>query len=243
MTLSLSKIFRTSVVHTQQQWIYKGQVVRLNPLKRARNIRLAYDSKRHHFRLTTPVHITKREIEKFLIHADPWFDERIQQNKELIKLDHGSTVSILGQPCRIHFQKDIKRKVVFDSDTLIVSDHQNKHVELLEDEIKKQSLEFLTKKSHEFAEKLDVSIQKVIIRDTYSRWGSCAASGNLSYSWRLIFAPLEIAEYVCAHEVSHRKYMDHSKAFWQTVSTLCPNYRKHRAWLKTEGKQLFRYKF
>ncbi len=238
--ITFSKKFKTPL---PLEWIHKEQVIRLNPLKRARNIKLTYDSKRNHFRLTTPVYITKKEIEEFLMRADAWLDDKIQQNNESVNLDHGSIVPVLGQACRIHFQKDIKRKIIFGTDIITVFDHQEKYTELLEDGIKKKALEFLTKKSHEFAEMLEVSIQKIVVRNTYSRWGSCSASGNLSYSWRLIFAPLEVLEYVCAHEVSHRKYMDHSKAFWQTVASLSPHYHKHRSWLKAEGKQLFRYRF
>ncbi len=241
--MSLRKIFKTKVFPLPQEWHHKGQVIRLNPLKRARNIRLAYDSKRDHFRLTTPVYITKREIEKFLTHADSWFDEKIKRAEDFVTMGHGTVVSILGEACQIHFQKDIKRKVVFDSEMITISDSRDKHMELLEVELRQKSLEFLTKKSHEFAAALGVSIKKVVVRDTYSRWGSCAASGNLSYSWRLIFAPLEVLEYVCAHEVSHRKHMNHSQDFWQTVASICPNYRKHRAWLKAEGKQVFSYRF
>lgn len=240
MMMSFSKIFKTQL---PSEWHHKGQVIRLNPVRRARNIKLVYDSKRDHFRLTTPVSITKREIDKFLIHADSWFSERVKRAEEFVTMEHGSVVSVLGQACRIHFQKDIKRKVMFDSDIINVSDHQDKHVELLEAELRQRALEFLTQKSQEYASALGVTVQKVVVRDTYSRWGSCTSSGNLSYSWRLIFAPLEVLEYVCAHEVSHRKHMNHSPDFWQTVASIYPNYRKHRAWLKIEGKQLFRYRF
>ena len=44
---------------------------------------------------------------------------------------------------------------------------------------------------------------RVTIRGQRSRWGSCSTEGNLSFSWRLIFAPAEVLDYVGAHEVAH----------------------------------------
>lgn len=80
--------------------------------------------------------------------------------------------------------------------------------------------------------------RRITLRDTRSRWGSCAADGSLSYSWRLIMAPPEVLDYVAAHEVAHLAEMNHSPAFWAVVARLCPGYAAHRAWLKRHGAQL-----
>ena len=50
------------------------------------------------------------------------------------------------------------------------------------------------------------------VRDTASRWGSCSQRGSLSFSWRLIFAPEFVRDYVVAHEVAHLKEMNHCAA-------------------------------
>ena len=80
--------------------------------------------------------------------------------------------------------------------------------------------------------------RRITLRDTRSRWGSCAADGSLSYSWRLIMAPPEVLDYVAAHEVAHLAEMNHSPAFWAVVARLCPGYAPHRAWLKQHGAGL-----
>ena len=50
---------------------------------------------------------------------------------------------------------------------------------------------------------LGVTFKRVSIRDQSSRWGSCSTTGVLSYSWRLIFAPPFVLDYLAAHEVAH----------------------------------------
>ncbi len=89
-----------------------------------------------------------------------------------------------------------------------------------------------------YAERLGVRPAKLGIRDTTSRWGSCSAQGNLSFSWRLILAPPKVLQYVAAHEVAHLLEMNHSPAFWRHVEDAYGNCREERRWLKTHGGRL-----
>ncbi len=84
---------------------------------------------------------------------------------------------------------------------------------------------------------------RITLRDTRSRWGSCAADGSLMFSWRLILAPPEVLDYVAAHEVAHLAEMNHSDRFWAVVARLMPGYETPRRWLKRHGSALHRYRF
>ena len=84
---------------------------------------------------------------------------------------------------------------------------------------------------------------RISMRDTRSRWGSCAASGNLSFSWRLAMAPPEVLDYVAAHEVAHLAHMDHSRAYWAQVAALMPGFEAPRRWLKADGRALMAWDF
>ncbi|MBS8121152.1 M48 family metallopeptidase [Haloferax volcanii] len=47
-----------------------------------------------------------------------------------------------------------------------------------------------------------------------------------------------IQDYVVSHELAHFKHDEHSDAFWNTVGTLVPDYRKRREWLRIKGGPL-----
>src|ERR1700761_5810510 len=87
---------------------------------------------------------------------------------------------------------------------------------------------------------IDRKVARVTVRDTVSRWGSCARGGNLSFSWRLIFAPEAVIDYVVAHEVAHLVHMNHGVRFWRLVEKLHPDVKPQRLWLNRHRTRLMR---
>ena len=81
---------------------------------------------------------------------------------------------------------------------------------------------------------------RITLRDQTTRWGSCAANGNLSFSWRLICAPTKVLDYVVAHEVAHLAHMNHSPAFWRLAESLSEDMPAARNWLRAHGAALHR---
>lgn len=102
--------------------------------------------------------------------------------------------------------------------------------------LQREAKDVLTRETHEFAVKAGVSIASVGIGDPMSRWGSCASSGAIRYSWRLFMAPEFVRRATVAHEVAHRVHMDHSPRFHALVETLLGTDPKPaRTWLRTNA--------
>lgn len=87
---------------------------------------------------------------------------------------------------------------------------------------------------------IGVNYGRVIVRHQVTRWGSCSSKGNLNFNCLLMLAPAEVIDYVIIHELCHRRHMNHSPAFWATVGQYCPDYKKHRQWLRDDGEVLIR---
>ena len=79
-----------------------------------------------------------------------------------------------------------------------------------------------------FASVMGVSYGRVSIRDQRTRWGSCSSEGNLNFNCRLLFVPDRIVDYVVIHELAHRRFMNHSKAFWKEVEKYMPDYKEQK---------------
>ena len=79
---------------------------------------------------------------------------------------------------------------------------------------------------------------KIAIRDTKTRWGSCSKKKNLNFNYRLLHLSKEEREYVIIHELCHLKEMNHGQNFWALVAQVCPNYKTLRGQLRTPGRIL-----
>lgn len=109
--------------------------------------------------------------------------------------------------------------------------------------LKRMAREALAARCDAHAAALGRTYGKITLRDTRSRWGSCSSRGDLMFCWRLIMAPVEVLDYVAAHEVAHLAHMNHSPAFWATCAALCPGYATPRRWLKANGAELLAWRF
>jgi predicted metal-dependent hydrolase len=68
-----------------------------------------------------------------------------------------------------------------------------------------------------------------------NRWGSCSVKGNLNFHWKCAMAPVDVINYIVAHEVVHLKHLNHSREFWNDLDKLIPNYQRHIDWLREHG--------
>lgn len=71
------------------------------------------------------------------------------------------------------------------------------------------------------------------IRKMKTRWGVCNyVKKTVTLNSELIKYNREIIDYVIVHEFSHFTHHNHSKAFWDLVSTYYPDYKKARKELR-----------
>lgn len=105
--------------------------------------------------------------------------------------------------------------------------------------LKRHALETLTRETRDIAAAHRIPVGNVGIGDPKSRWGSCASSGDIRYSWRLVFAPSHVRLATVAHEVAHLVHMNHSREFHDLVATLHgSDPTPARRWLRDNGTAL-----
>lgn len=75
-------------------------------------------------------------------------------------------------------------------------------------------------------------IRRTRLQYASSQWGSCSRDGVVMLNAVLLFLPPELLRYVIIHELAHCRHKNHSKAFWNTVTSADPNYPAHRSALR-----------
>ncbi|MEZ0394937.1 MAG: SprT family zinc-dependent metalloprotease [Anaerolineales bacterium] len=101
-----------------------------------------------------------------------------------------------------------------------------------------RAAEVLAERVEALARQHGFALKKVRITSARSRWGSCSPTGTLSFPWRLVMAPPAVIDYVVVHELVHLDIKNHSPAFWARVGEILPDYKKHVAWLRRNGRRL-----
>lgn len=220
-------------------------VVRHNP--RARRFIVRVDMTTGAVHVTTP---NKRNVKGALAfalgHAD-WIAEQRAQVAPAEPFCDGAIVPVRGVPHKIRHVVGTRGAVTIHpaNDDGLAELHVTGEVAFLPrrvtDWLKQQAKRDLNQRVLIHANKIGVRPSRLTVRDQSSRWGSCSSSRALSFSWRLIFVPSNVLDYVAAHEVAHLQHMNHGAQFWRVVGDLIPDYCSAMRWLETEGPALHKY--
>lgn len=219
--------------------------------KRAKNLILHVDIE-HGIEVVVPWYVAYRAAEKFVWDKRSWIVEAVGKYEDLKKrlpdrkYESGEELPYLGNQIELKIEKSSSarskvdlQKVAASKDILSVSLGPRSGVsEVIERWYRKQARSLFALYANELSSQLGEKVSSISIRNQKTQWGSCSSAGKLSFNWRLLLAPREVAIYVVVHEVAHLKYKNHSKEFWQCVSKLDPRQKEHRMWLRKKGYTL-----
>jgi predicted metal-dependent hydrolase len=209
--------------------------------QRSKSMRLRLDKLQKRAILTLPPRTPLYEARAFLERSKSWLFKRLQQHPSRIPFINGNCIPIFGQDHIIHYVPAPQSKIEL-KDARILMQGPTENLSLaLKTWLKHHAHSYVNQRCQDYANQIGKKINYIRVRDVKSRWGSCSHQANLSFSWRLVFAPLPIVDYVCAHEVAHLLEMNHSHQFWAVVESICPNPKTHIHWLKKNSARLFSY--
>jgi hypothetical protein len=196
--------------------------------------------------LTIPPRGSLKEARAFAQKHGGWIAARLGRLPAVVAFVHGTVVPVRGVDHRVEHRPGARgtvwRAAAADGAPLLCVAGAAPHIgRRVRDHLKREAKRDLEAASRRYAERLDVTVRRVAIRDQASRWGSCSTTGVLSYSWRLILAPPFVLDYLAAHEVAHLVEMNHSPRFWRIVLGMCPDAHRAKAWLDAHGAELHRY--
>ena len=103
---------------------------------------------------------------------------------------------------------------------------------------RKSAVDKFSERMEIWRRKLKVEPGRLIITDPKARWGSCDAKNNIRLSWRVLMAPLEIVDYVVAHELCHIVHRNHGPRFWSKLEKVMPDCLDRRDRLRKIGYDL-----
>lgn len=85
---------------------------------------------------------------------------------------------------------------------------------------------FVEKRLQHYNGHYQLAWNRVAIRNQRRCWGSCTSLKNLNFSYRVLFLPPDIADYIIVHELCHLQELHHQQSFWDLVSETLPDYKE-----------------
>jgi predicted metal-dependent hydrolase len=190
-----------------------------------------------------PLRVSGKLIREFAEKHSRWILKKQAQVRAMVpalqkETIPGETFLYLGRSFPLEIVKGQKTKLVLDGSFKLAESARQDAEEVFQRWYRARAKEIVPERVRLFAERNNLQFQKIRIGSARTRWGSCSSKGVLSFSWRLILAPIEVLDYVVIHELCHTLIHNHSSRFWQQVERILPNYREYNKWLRKNGQNV-----
>ncbi len=204
-----------------------------------------YITKEGSVEVRAPYSAPKAEIDRFVREKEAWILshqakalER-KQMRDSYKIRPGGSILFLGR--EYPSERSQNGMVSFDATGFLLPDTSSDELRAaLADFYRRAAKEYLPKAVERFAPLIGKSPKQVRITSAKTRWGSCSAKDGINLSWRLMFAPPEVIDYVVVHELAHLIELNHSPRFWAIVASIIPDYKELRQALNDLQETLLR---
>lgn len=190
-----------------------------------------------------PLRASQRLIREFVEKHRQWIETKQAEALATLPLAPrqyapGETCLYLGIAYPLEIVEGQKEGVTLDETFKLSASRQGEAAAAFERWYRARARQVISERVEFFARQQDFQYKGIKITSARTRWGSCSVTGSLSFSWRLILAPLPVVDYVVVHELVHTVFHNHSKQFWNKVGVIMPDYAVHRTWLREHGQEL-----
>lgn len=80
----------------------------------------------------------------------------------------------------------------------------------------------------DWAERMDVTVREVHLRDMRRKWASISTTGRLTLSTELLDLPMALGEFVIVHELVHLLAPNHGRLFRSFMHAYLPDWEERQ---------------
>ena len=169
-------------------------------------------------------HLAKMPVSKSLIYI---------KKIKILDIEYDANLSQGNNDSIIFFEDEKKIHIRVKT----MTDNYIKKV--IDKKIRPKALKIIRDKTKELANKFNIKIGDIKIKNQKTRFGSCAGNGNLNFNWQIILFPIDKFEHVILHELTHILEHNHSHRFWGKLAEMDKNCYQNNQWLRKEAVKLF----
>jgi len=209
--------------------------------KRIKRVSLSLENK-DEIIVKTPLRFKTHQLRDIVLTHKIWILNSIKKipAKNSFEFITGKKLPFLGKMldiCMIEDLKIINPKIKLQNDTFYIYYNMQKSSYedfklALEKFYKQNAINIIDPLFDKYTFITQLYPNKISYRKAKKRWGSCSYKNDISINYMILQFSIEAIEYVILHELCHIKEKNHSKRFWNLVSSYMPNYKKIQELLK-----------
>lgn len=187
-----------------------------------------------------PIRLSKQKVDELINQKSKWINDKLQkqinhENFELVNKEH---IYILGKKIKIEYKEAKKISIELNINSCVIyspkltDEVYSKILLKLDKNLKDLAYEYIIPIVKKYSILTGLKPQGIVIRKFKSIWGNCSSKKIIKLNQKLIHYNIKSIEYVCLHEITHLKYMNHQKQFWNYIKKYMPDYKERANLLK-----------
>ncbi len=193
--------------------------------------------------IRAPKRLSIEKIQDFINEKENWINrkKRLIENQIKDVTSNHNKLLYLGTLFPINVEQNASKELFFTGEEFIANSIEPDSLSLsIKKWYKNKFKEIALPRVAYFANKHNLMVNQVRIKNQKTMWGSCSSKNNINLNYLLLMAPMGVIDYVIVHELVHTIHRNHSTDFWDSVESIMPEFQEHKRWLKKNGYKLRR---
>ena len=193
--------------------------------------------------IRAPKRLSIEKIQDFINEKENWINrkKRLIENQIKDVTSNHNKLLYLGNLFPINLEQNASKELFFTGEEFIANSIEPDSLSLsIKKWYKNKFKEIALPRVAYFANKHNLMVNQVRIKNQKTMWGSCSSKNNINLNYLLLMAPMGVIDYVIVHELVHTIHRNHSTDFWDSVESIMPEFQEHKRWLKKNGFKLRR---
>ncbi len=193
--------------------------------------------------IRAPKRLSIEKIQDFINEKENWINrkKRLIENQIKDVTSNHNKLLYLGNLFPINVEQNASKELFFTGEEFIANSIEPDSLSLsIKKWYKNKFKEIALPRVAYFANKHNLMVNQVRIKNQKTMWGSCSSKNNINLNYLLLMAPMGVIDYVIVHELVHTIHRNHSADFWGSVESIMPDFLEHKRWLQSNGYKLRR---
>lgn len=167
--------------------------------------------------IKSPIGLSEQFINDWVASKASWIQHKLSNIKQ-------RRIYYYGNPYNVEILENTPNIVTFTGNKFVVAqDFASKQHVQINKWLRREATKYIPTRINEISKTTGLKFNKLTIKDTKTRWGSCSFHNNININWKVIMMDKELIDYILIHELCHTVVKNHSQDFWNQVRIYIPN--------------------